>query len=260
MERAMTRRPREISKTGCYHVVFRGVNHCYLFEERLDFEMFLDRLSAIKLVDSFEVYAYCLMSNHVHLLLKENGPGDISSVMRKTLTWYAGWFNRRYQRCGALIANRYKSQCVEDDSYLLALVRYIHQNPVLAGLSSSIEAYPWSSYGDYVGGLQEQALLTDTDFVLSMFSEDADGAVRSFVDFNNALAEGVFLPRDGIKMTEEELSKEIVEALGDVPAASVAGLPKAQRNTILAELRGRGFSIRKIERATGISRGVIAKC
>jgi REP element-mobilizing transposase RayT len=256
----VSRQPRRISESGCYHIVFRGVNHCHLFEERSDFEAFLDKLSTLKAEFPFEVYAYCLMSNHVHLLLKENSPGDISSIMRKALTWYAGWFNRKYQRCGALIANRYKSQCIEENSYLLAVVRYIHQNPVVAGASSRIEAYPWSSYGDYIDKPRGHPALTDTRFILAIFSEGAKDVDRAFADFNNTVADGVFLPTDGIRMTEDEVSRMIAETLEDIPTASVASLPKIERNIALAKLRERGFSIRQIERATGVSRGVIAKC
>jgi len=89
------------------------------------------------------------MSNHVHIIIKELNMGDISLIMQRMLTRYAGWYNRKYDRSGILISNRFKSEPVETDEYLLTLARYIHQNPIKAGISTSIDKYKWSSFNDY---------------------------------------------------------------------------------------------------------------
>ena len=137
----MSREARQFSKTGLYHILFRGMNHCHLFEEEKDYEKFLEILKKVQDEMSYEIYAYCLMSNHVHILLRESTLKDITKIMRKILTKYAGWFNRKYKRSGSLIANRYKSEAVEDDKYIFSLVRYIHQNPIKAGMVCEIEKY-----------------------------------------------------------------------------------------------------------------------
>ncbi|MBW2312487.1 MAG: transposase, partial [Deltaproteobacteria bacterium] len=94
------------------------------------------------------VYAWTLMDNHIHILFK-SGEKGISTVMRKLLTWYAIFFNRRHKRTGHLFENRYKSILCEEDRYLLALIRYIHLNPVRAGIIkniSKLDSYPWSNW------------------------------------------------------------------------------------------------------------------
>ena len=145
----MGRQARQFSETGMYHIVFRGVNHCRLFEETSDYIKFLDVLIRVKKELDFEMYAYCLMSNHVHLFIYEKNIGDIVKVMKKLLTSYAGWFNRKYKRSGTLVANRYKSECIEDEKYFYSLVRYIHLNPIKAGIVANINEYEWSSFREY---------------------------------------------------------------------------------------------------------------
>jgi REP element-mobilizing transposase RayT len=108
------------------------------------------------------------MINHVHLLFREKQLGDISLIMKRLLTQYAMYFNRKYQRSGALIASRYKSVPVEVDEYFIPLQRYIHQNPLKAGLVTKLEEYPFSSYSEYLFGGE----LVDTVFSLGMVGRD----------------------------------------------------------------------------------------
>ena len=180
----MPRQARQLSETGCYHICFRGVNHCDLFEEQADFEKLLELLAAAKLDMGFEVISFCLMDNHVHLMLKEKELGDVAQAMRKLLGPYAYWFNRKYGRSGALLANRYRSACVESDEYVPALVRYIHQNPLVAGIVDRIKDYRWTSYGDYI---KARPALADTRFVLDMLSADAKKAIEEFKCFHETL-------------------------------------------------------------------------
>jgi len=252
----MTRLPRQISTTGYYHIVFRGVNHCHLFEEDEDYEKFLALLAAVKDNLGLKVHAYCLLSNHAHLLIHEDEPGDIILAMRKLLGPYANWFNRKYLRSGSLIANRYKSLCVESDGYLLALVRYIHQNPLVAGMAKRIEMYPYSSYRDYARG---GSTLVDTSVVLGFFSDDDQKALDAFVSFHATQETADYSLSDGIKKSEKEIQDGIASALGNIKPSAVCGLPRQERNAILGSLRKRGFSIRQIERATGISRKIIER-
>lgn len=253
----MSRLPRKISETGIYHVVFRGVNHCHLFEEAGDYEKFLGRLHSVKEEMSLEVYAYCLMSNHVHLLLKEQASGDITRAMRKLLTPYASWFNRKYQRSGALIANRYKSECVEDDAYLLTLLRYIHQNPISAGIEKDIADYQWSSYRSYTSRASD---LVDKDFIMGIFSDDLDQARKAYVSFHKTLDETDCSLSDKVAKPENQIRNEIAGLLGEIEPHELAGLPKRGRDTLISMLRGKGYSVRQIERVTGVSRGIVARC
>jgi REP element-mobilizing transposase RayT len=254
----MGRRARKISLSGIYHAVFRGVNHCYLFEEDSDYEKFLTVLSQTKAAIPFGLYAYCLMPNHVHLLLREDGPGDLSALMHRVLVHYAGWFNRKYARSGALVANRFKSECVDSDAYLLAALRYIHQNPVVAGIAKDVAGYRWSSYNGYIRGTDA---ILDTGLVLGMFSDGREAATKGFCEFHQMFDGKERMPSEGKLRTAEQVLAGIRAVLGDVPPSAVAAIAdKKERDRLLCLLRDKGFSIRQIERATGISRGVVAGC
>lgn len=141
----MVRMARRLSITGIYHVILRGVNRYAIFEEEKDYKKMLQILVDLQEDIQFDIFAYCLLSNHAHLIIKETQPGEISLIMKRVLTRYAGWFNRKYDRCGILISNRFNSVPVETEKYLITLIRYIHQNPVKAGISS-IDDYKWSSF------------------------------------------------------------------------------------------------------------------
>jgi REP element-mobilizing transposase RayT len=253
----MSRQPRKLAETGFYHIVFRGVNHCHVFEADEDCIKFLEVFAKVKEAHSFELYAYCLLDNHVHLLLKERSLGDIALVMQKLLSPYAYWFNNKYQRSGQLIANRYRSECVETDEYLLTLVRYIHQNPLKAGITDQISSYRWSSYPEYLG---KREGMVSTDFVLTMFSHDPTRAREEFEVFHRKSDNKDYSLPNSMKKSEQQVRLEITSALAGLEPNSVGSLAKSERDALLVMLRQQGFSIRQIERVTGVSRGVIYKC
>ena len=119
----MSRIPRRYSESGIYHIMFRGVNQQNIFEEKEDYTKLITIISDIRKEMGFEIYAYCFMTNHVHIVIKENGYKEVSLIMKRILTKYARWYNIKYKRTGALIANRYKSVPVEIDEYFLHLIR-----------------------------------------------------------------------------------------------------------------------------------------
>jgi len=232
------------------------VNHCHLFESSEDYEKALSLLEAIKKDLGLEIHAYALMSNHVHLLAREKTREDIVLSMRKLLGPYANWFNRKYHRSGALIANRYRSECVEDEVYLLQLVRYIHQNPVLSGAAKRITDYRWSSYREYVGST---AGLVDTGFVLGIFSDNPKRALSEFTAFHEIQETKDLSNPERKRQTEEEVFEGISSLLDGMKPNEVCGIPKQERDRLLSFFKKEGYSIRQIERVTGISRSVIAR-
>jgi putative transposase len=129
----MPRRSRIDAAGALHHVIIRGIERRGIFLDDEDRDAFLDRLGGILLESSTPCYAWSLLSNHAHFLLR-TGNIPLSSLMRKLLTGYAVAFNRRYHRDGHLFQNRYKSILCEEDVYLKELVRYIHLNPLRAGL------------------------------------------------------------------------------------------------------------------------------
>jgi len=246
----MARQARGLSATGFYHVVFRGINRQHLFEDESDFLYFLESLQRLKTEMAFELHAYCLMSNHVHLLIKESKMGDISLVMKRLLTKYAMYFNRKYERNGALIASRYKSQPVEVDEYFIPLIRYIHQNPIKAGIVVKLEEYRFSSYRDYEHG----GTLTDTAFSLGLLGRD------EWLRLHQINTNDHFDVSGRVNPSEEEIHRKILRCTEGSEPHEIAAWSKAERDTLLRQLKEKeGLSIRQIERATGISRGVIAR-
>lgn len=149
----MPRQARLDIPGALHHVMVRGINKSAIFQDDQDRAKFLERLGQTVTDGKCSVYAWVLMGNHVHILFK-SGKDGISAVMRKLLTWYAVYFNRRHHRTGYLFENRYKSILCDEDNYLLALVRYIHLNPIRAKIIQTMEQldrYPWSGHRAIIG-------------------------------------------------------------------------------------------------------------
>lgn len=248
---SMGRQPRQLSGTGFYHVVFRGINRQLIFEEENDFVFLLQALHQLKVEMEFEIHAYCLMSNHVHMLIREKQTGDISLIMKRLLTKYVMYFNRKYQRNGALITSRYKSVPVEVDGYFIPLLRYIHQNPLKAGLVGKMEEYAYSSYREYLQG----GNITDTEFSLSMTGRN------EWIRLHQISIEETFEISGKINKSDGQIRQIILKYTSGREPHEIASWSKVERNDLIRQLKEKeGLSIRQIERATGISRGIVAKC
>ena len=137
-------------------------------------------ITRVKRTSDFRLYAYCLMSNHFHLLLKV-GDDPLSRVMHRIQTTWSKRFNARRGRKGHVFEDRFKSLPCDDDVYLKSLLRYIHLNPVRAGLANRSEDWPWSSYREYMD--PGSAALCDPAWPLSLFGSDRRGSIDSFRDF-----------------------------------------------------------------------------
>ena len=175
----MPRRARKKSRSGIYHIVLRGINKQRIFEDDQDYQKFLETIKAHKEASGYKIYAYCLMSNHVHLLMKE-GRESLGIAFRRIGASYIYWYNWKYSRRGHLFQDRYKSEAVETDGYFLTVLRYIHQNPTKARIAKEIQAYPWSSYREYT----KKQEICDTQFALSLFSGDSKEALSLWEKFN----------------------------------------------------------------------------
>jgi REP element-mobilizing transposase RayT len=174
----MARQARERCESGIYHIVIRGINRQDIFCDQDDYHRFLETLERVK-ADSFEVHGYCLMSNHVHLLIHEKSE-EVHRIMKRIGTSYAWWYNRKYQRIGHLFQGRYKSECIQDNEYLLTVIRYIHNNPVKAGMVSKPEDYFYSSVQAYYGRPEKLVGLTDVGFILGIFDKERSEAMLRF--------------------------------------------------------------------------------
>lgn len=256
----MARTPRRRADSDIYHVVARGVGRQIIFEDDADRRRFLSLLKERLAGTEGALLAWCLMDNHFHLLLRMPLE-ELSKTMRSLQTAYALFFNRRHDRVGHLFQDRFKSEPVDDEAYLLTVVRYIHRNPVKAGFSETCR-FRWSSYNAYLG-LPDESASTDCEFVLSLF-----GTVENFVRFHleedqgeNGSAERRCLDADDAPRPSKDgrALAAARTALGEVRPEKVAALPRAERDEAIRRLRGARLSIRQIERITGVSRGIVSR-
>lgn len=244
----MPRHARVKSESGFYHVIAKGSGGQNLFEGAYDYRAFLVLLARACGRGGVRVIAYCLMSNHVHLLL-EDPEGCLGEVMRSVLTGYAQRFNRCGDHVGHVFQQRFKSQPIESESYLLQATRYIHDNPAKAGICPARD-YPWSSYHEYVGAPG----VADTSLILGMC-----GGVEGFLEFSALGSEDDYRFFGRTRLSDAEARQCASQILGEIAPGDLKALERGRRNALLFELKDAGLSIAQIQRLTGIGRNVIAR-
>ena len=174
----MARKPR-IEYTGAfYHVMCRGNNGEYVMKEEEKPE-YLRLVAKYKERYRFKLYAYCIMDNHVHLLI-ETGETPLSKIMQGIQQSFTQYYNKKYGRTGHVFQQRYKAKLCDKERYLWQLIRYIHYNPVEAGLQQGLD-YKWSSHKSYVGGKSD--CLVEVHFILDMLSENPVTAQKQYREF-----------------------------------------------------------------------------
>lgn len=188
----MPRQARLDMPGALHHIMVQGINKANIFDDDEDKARFLERLEQNVIEGKCSVYAWVLMDNHVHILFK-SGMHGISVVMRKLLTWYAQYFNRRHKRSGHLFENRYKSILCDEDNYLLVMVRYIHLNPLRANIVKTIEEldrYPFCGHQTIIGKAKHSWM--DADYVLLQFGSTRR---KGLAGYRKYMREGVGLGR-----------------------------------------------------------------
>ncbi len=180
----MARLPRISAEQYYYHVFSRGNNRGTIFFEPSDYERFLKNLDRFGTKFRFKLYAYCLLPNHFHLLLRP-GKVELSKVMQTLMTAYSMYINKKHDRVGHVFGGRFKSIIVGEEQYLLELIRYIHLNPVRAGLVDRAESYPWSSYLKYMS-TGDGTPKVETGEMLGFFANDSFGQKQKFQEFVEA--------------------------------------------------------------------------
>lgn len=246
----MPRQARRQSESGMYHIMLRGINQQQIFEDEEDNQKFIEVLKDCKLISGYNVFAYCLMGNHIHLLLKVEKE-NLEQIFKRIGARYVYWYNWKYHRRGHLFQDRFKSEPVEDDAYFLAAARYIHQNPVQAGIGGL--EYKHSSYNDYI--YPKEGQLTDIDFAMELIGKDR------FISFNSETNDDEFLDieADDFRLTDAD-ARIIIESVSKCKTvADFQALDIESRNKFIRELKGNGISIRQISRLTGVSKGIVER-
>jgi REP element-mobilizing transposase RayT len=218
----MARQARAEVEGGLYHVITRGNNRRQIFNSPADYEKFRLLLAVQKTKLPFFLYAYCLMTNHVHLLL-ERQASAVGRIMHRVLTGYAQYYNRRYRRVGHLLQGRHKAILCQSERYLSELVRYIHLNPVRAGMVTVPEDYEYSSHRAYLG--MEPAGIVDVDPVLRHFGarkEVARANYRKFVaaGIKQGHCEEFYAADEGRILGSEEFIDATIHRIGETGRAN----------------------------------------
>jgi putative transposase len=251
----LPRTKRRKSGTGIYHIMLRGINKQMIFEGDEDKGAFLKRLKKYKDICDYELYGYCLMDNHVHLLMKENGE-SISDCLQRISSSYVYWYNNKYERCGHLFQERFKSETIETEMSFKKVLRYIHQNPLKAGLAANIYESKWTSFHEYL----KKETFIDTQAPLLLFSPNLQNSKSLFQEYMQQQNDDQFLEESYIsRRTDAEVLKLL--SLAGVPSISMLQqLDKSTRNQIIKEMKEiEGVSIRQLSRITGVSKSVIAR-
>ena len=236
----MPRQVRMIGNTGWAHIILRGINRESLFYDEEDFARFQSTIARFRREVSFEIAAACLMSNHVHLLMFEEN-GTHARVIKKILVSYAAYFNKKYDRVGHVFQDRFRSEPVNDERYLLTVARYIYQNPQKAGICAASE-YPHT----FIRG----------DGVLSGYFSSAD-ELTAFLETAN---EDRCLEYDSSSgYSDAEALTLLRELVGDQNPQCVQRLAREQRDSLLLRLKEQGLTVRQISRLTGINRNTIQR-
>jgi REP element-mobilizing transposase RayT len=251
---SMTRHARAASSINTYHIVQRGVNRQQIFEEDGDYKQYVSILSELKKIADYELYGYCLMGNHLHLLIKiKKDPLEI--IFKRLGVRYASWFNHKYERSGHLFQDRFLSEAVEDERYLLSVLCYIHQNPVKVGLCKKPEDYPWSSCKAYLGKKEE---LVNTGYILSLFSKNTTRQLSLYKEFMLEDKKEIILDyRADAGFKDEQLRERIASISGVHNISDIQQLGPDKRDELIRTLKEEGASLRRIARLTGISIGIV---
>lgn len=225
----MARRLRVEVEGGLYHVIARGNDRRDIFHSPADFLRFLSLLAKQKARSPFFIYAYCLMSNHLHLLL-ERQQDTVGNLMQRVLGGYSRYYNRKYNHIGHVFQARHKSILCQQDRYLAELVRYIHLNPVRAGMVKLPEDYPYSSHRAYMG--LEEPGITDVDPILRVFGSKKAPARQAFEAYvlrgmNRRYPEDLDSPAEGYILGSAEFVDDTIHRLGNTPRRRAEHTKKA---------------------------------
>lgn len=244
----MPRHARTLSDSGYLHVIVRGNGKQVLFEEAKDYQYFLKILRRFSQETEVTVCAYCLMENHVHLLVKDV-KGQVALMMKKLGVSYSYYFNHKYDRTGHLFQDRFRSEAVEDDAYLLTVFRYILKNPEKAGICPA-RNYAWSSYHAYGD---------PSAFARPALLEEMIGGKEDYEAFMTIDDDAECLEFEPTIHDDEWALRVIRKQLGDQGGTRLQHCSREERNKALQNLKRAGLTIRQIERLTGIPKGIIAR-
>lgn len=253
----MPRQSREKGEHGIYHIIQRGNERKNIFISDYDKQKFLDILAKMKEKYNYTIYGFCIMDNHVHLLINDNG-NDISKLMKSINISYAYYFNKVHKRVGHVFQDRFKSELIKDENYLLQVSKYIHLNPVKAFVVKTAEDYKWSSYRCYLEESEEQKELVNVDKLLGILSNSKNLAIKEYITLMGVKDEEFeFMDIEDEKIIDKETEKNIITNITEANEwlngiAKELTTNKQLRNEKIKELRKKSIlSLKEIGEVFG---------
>ena len=254
----MPRKSRQQSPTGVYHVMLRGINHNDIFLSDIDRRKFLKILNSVvaptngqeePLPPYCHIHAYCLMDNHVHLLISE-GSDDIGTVMKRIGVAYVNYFNKQHERMGPLFQDRFRSEPVCNTKYFVQLLRYIHFNPIEAHIAQSLDEWRWSSWSEYTQNNKTERICSHELPFCDLNWEDICELVQEYCHPGISKT-----PLDRNSMTDREALAALHELCENEPFNT---LPTDQRKKVILEALSMGMKKNQIARLLGIGYSTIS--
>ena len=242
--------------TGFYHVCARGTGKQLIFETDDDRWEFLELMRDCCREAGVTIVAWCLMDDHVDLVLLDY-EDEMSAAMQRLLLTYARRFNKRTGRTGCLFRERFERRSLDTDWQVMEAIRSVHADPQEAGISL-IERYPWSSFAAYLRAYDNDMTrgFSDPSCVLELF-----GSAKDFIAYSLSTPDSGEPALCDMKETEWErhaFAEKLAKGLG-VPLHVVKAAPSAQRNVVILGLHDAGFTVRQIERYTGIGKSTVSR-
>jgi len=242
------RTARKESTSGIYHVMMRGNNHQDIFKNDMDKKYFIYLLKKYLVKLNLELYAWCLMNNHFHLVIKASKK-NLADFIKRVCCSYVPYFNRKYERSGHLFQDRYKSEPIETDQYFMGAIRYVHNNPEKANICAR-NTYKWSSYREYIISRN----ITSTEKLLSML-----GGKKSFVEYSKQKDSSEYLENKQ-HIWDNQASKIINLIYKHYKITNLINCKTSLKKQLIDEFLQKGLSISQIVRITHFSRNMISKC
>lgn len=258
----MARPLRAVSETGIYHVMARGNRRKIIFHNAEDKQRFINIILNKNKDQEFSLLAYCIMDNHYHLLIKEEKE-DLGTIIRILNSSYAMYYNNKYEGVGHVFQGRYKSEPVNNDAYLLGATRYIHNNPIKAGMEKRCQDYPWSSYQQYIYYRKDNELV-NVSFILGLFSKNLKEAITKFSKFNQQDNNDIYID-DYCEKEEENKVREYITLILNENNINIDQLINDReylelRNKTIKEVMFTSLlSITKLAKVIGINRNTLMR-
>lgn len=236
----MPRQVRDLGNTGWAHIILRGINRENLFYDEEDYERFSSTVARFQRETAVEIAASCLMSNHVHLLMyAENG--NHAQIIKKISVSYASYYNQKYDRVGHVFQDRFRSEPVNDDRYLLTVARYIYLNPQKAGISPAAE-YAYTQI--HLNGILSGYFDSPEDLTAYLEEDNKDRCL----EYDST---GGYSDAEALELLTE------ISGIGN--PQDIQTLSKEERDGLLRRMKESGLTVRQISRLTGINRNIIQR-